>query len=70
MTKSPHPQIFFNSTWFLCKFSKTLRIYLDKKLCFYHHIEKKMTKTIKGVGVIKRLGRMKTASSAFSSHNI
>ena len=29
-----------------------------------------MTKTIKGVGVIKRLGRMKTASSAFSSHNI
>ena len=52
--KSSYPQIFFNSC-LSCKFSETLKDLLDVKLNFNHHIKEKMTKAMKGTGVIKRL---------------
>ena len=39
-------------------FQKHLGIYLDEKLNFSHHIKEKMTKAMKGVGVIKILSKM------------
>ena len=39
-------------------FQKHLGIYLDEKLTFSHHIQEKMTKAMKGVGVIKILSKM------------
>ena len=56
MTKSSHPQIFFNNVSVSCtSIQKHLQIYLDEKLSFNHHIKEKMTKVMKGIGVIKRL---------------
>ena len=43
---------------FSCKFSKALEIYLEEKLNFSNHIKEKMTRAIKGIGVIKRLSKM------------
>ena len=39
-------------------FQKHLGIYLDEKLNFSHHIKEKITKAMKGVGVIKILSKM------------
>ena len=56
MTKSSHPQISFNNVLLSrASFEKHLVIYLDEKLNFYHHIKKKMSKAMKGIGVIKRI---------------
>ena len=56
MTKSSHPQVFFNDIPVSrASFQKHLGIYLDEKLSFNHHIKEKMTKAMKGIGVIKRL---------------
>ena len=59
MTKSSHTQIFFNDIPVSrVSFLKHLGIYLDQKLNFNHHIKEKMTKEMKGIGVIKRLSKM------------
>ena len=59
MTKSFHSQIPFNNVPCSCaSFQKHLGIYLDEKLNFNHHIKKKVTKAMKGIGVIKRLTKM------------
>ena len=59
MTKSSHSQVFFNDIPVSCvSFQKHLGIYLDEKLNFNHHIKEKMTKAMKGIGVIKRLSKM------------
>ena len=59
MTKSSHPQVFFNNiSVSRVSFQKHLGIYLDEKLNFNHHIKEKMTKAMKGIGVIKRLSKM------------
>ena len=59
MTKSSHPQISFNNVPVSCtSFQKHLGIYLDEKLNFNHHIKEKITKAMKGIGVIKRLSKM------------
>ena len=59
MTKSSHPQVFFNDIPVSrVSFQKHLGIYLDEKLNFNHHIKEKMTKAMKGIGVIKRLSKM------------
>ena len=70
MSKSSHPQISFNNVPVSCaSFQKHLGICLDEKLNFNHHIKGKMTKAMKGIGVIKRLIKQ-YASSTFSSYNI
>ena len=59
MTKSSHPQVFFNDIPVShVSFEKHLGIYLDEKLNFNYHIKEKMTKAMKGIGVIKRLSKM------------
>ena len=59
MTKSSHAQVFFNDIPVSrVSFQKHLGIYLDEKLNFNHHIKEKMTKAMKGIGVIKRLSKM------------
>ena len=58
MTKWSHPPVFFNDIPVSCvSFQKHLGIYPDEKLNFNHHIKEKMTKTMKGIGVIKRLSK-------------
>ena len=59
MTKSSHPQVFFNDIPVSCvNFQKRLGIYLEEKLNFNHHIKEKMTKAMKVIGVITRLSKM------------
>ena len=59
MTKSSHPQTsFINVPVSHASFQKHLGNDLDEKLNFNHHINKKMTKATKGIGVIKRLCKM------------
>ena len=51
-------QFFFSDIPVSCvSFQKHLGIYPDEKLNFNHHIKEKMTKTMKGIGVIKRLSK-------------
>ena len=58
-TKSSYPQVFFNDIPVSClSFQKHLGIYLDEKFNFNHHIGEKITKAMKGIGVIKRLSKM------------
>ena len=64
MTKSSHPQVFFNDIPVSqVSFQKHLGIYLDEKLNSNHHIKEKMSKAMKGIGVIKRLRKMLTRYS-------
>ena len=59
MTKSSHPQVFFNDIPVSrVSFQKHLGTYLDEELNFNNHIKEKMTKAMKGIGVIKRLSKM------------
>ena len=54
ITKSSHPQIFFNSIPVSCvSFQKHLGIYLDEKLNFNHNIKENMTKAMKEIGFLK-----------------
>ena len=64
MTKSSHPQIpFTNVPVSHASFQKHLGNYLDEKLNFNHHINKKMTKAMIGIGAIKRLCKMRPQHS-------
>ena len=66
ITKSSHPQIFFNSIPVSCvSFQKHLGIYLDEKLNFNHNIKENMTKAMKEIGVFKRLSKMLPWNSLF-----
>ena len=57
--KSSHPLIYFNNVPVSCvSFQKHLGVYLDKKLNFNYHIKEKMSKAMKGIGVIKKLSNM------------
>ena len=59
MTKSSHPQVFFNNISVSCvSFQKHLGIYLDEKLNFNHHVKEKIIKAMKGIGAIKRFSKM------------
>ena len=59
MTKPSHPRVFFNDIPISrVSFQKHLGIYIDEKLNFNHHIKEKVTKAMKGIGVIKRLTKM------------
>ena len=57
MTKSSHPQVFFDDIPVSrVSFQKHLGIYLDEKLNF-NHIKEKITKAMRGIGVIKGSGK-------------
>ena len=57
--KSSHPLIYFNNTPVSCvSFQKHLGIYLDEKLNFSYNIKEKMSKAMKGIGIIKKLSNM------------
>ena len=59
MTKSSHPQIFFNNVPVSrTNFQKHLGTYLDEKLTFNHHITEKITKAMKEICVTKRLSKV------------
>ena len=66
LNKPSHPKIVFNSVPVVCTdWQKVLGMYLDKALNFNLHIKEKMSKAIKGIGVIQR-----NSSLSFSYHNI
>ena len=55
-TKNDHPIVYFNETLVAhttCQ--KHLGIHLDEKLNFNHHVNKKIAKANKGVGIICKL---------------
>ena len=63
-----HPKIVFNSVpvvW--TDWQKHFGMYLDKALNFNLHIKEKMSKAMKGIGVIQKLNK---TSQSFSYHNI
>ena len=63
MTKSSHSQVSFNNIPVSRASFQRHLIYLDEKLNFNHHIKEKMTKAMKGIGVIKRLSKMSSRHS-------
>ena len=62
LNKPSHPKIVFDSVPVVCTdWQKHLGMYLDKALNFNLHIKEKMSKAMKGKGVIQKLN--KTLSS-------
>ena len=58
LNKSSHPKIFFNNAPVFCaNWQKHLEMYLDETLNFNLHIKEKMSKALKGIGIIKKLSR-------------
>ena len=58
LSKSTHPKIYFNNAPVFCANSqKHLGMYLDESLSFTYHIKEKMSKAIKGIGIIKKLNK-------------
>ena len=58
LKKSSHPKIFFNNAPVFCaNWQKHLGMYLDETLNFNLHIKEKMSKALKGIGIIKKLSR-------------
>ena len=53
--ESSHPVSFNNTKVVICSSQKHLRIVLDQQLNFNDHIQSKMTKCYKMIGIIKRL---------------
>ena len=57
--KLAHPPVLFNNVPVKrCSIQKHLGIHLDEKLNFNHHVEEKITKANKGIGVIKKLSNI------------
>ena len=58
LNKPSHPKIVFNSAPVVCTdWQKHLGMYLDKALNFNLHIKEKMSKAMKGIGVIQKLNK-------------
>ena len=57
--KSVHPDLVFNNTpVHQTHCQKHLRVYLDMKLNFKLHIKEKISKAMKGIGIIKKLSNV------------
>ena len=56
ISKISHPKVNFNNSPVVqSTYQKHLGLYLDEKLNFFHHIEEKIYKAYRGIGVIKKL---------------
>ena len=56
LKRSSHPKIFFNSTPVVCtSWQEHLGVFLDGSLYFSYHVKEKMSKTMKGIGIIKKV---------------
>ena len=55
LNKSNHTKIYFNNAPVFCaNWQKHLGIYLYESLNFSYHIKKKMSKAMKGIGIIRK----------------
>ena len=58
LNKSSHPKIFLNNAPVFCaNWQKHLGVCLDETLNFNLHIREKMSKALKGIGIIKKLSK-------------
>ena len=58
LNKSSHPKIFFKNALVVCaSWQKYLEIILDGRLNFSYHIKHKISKAMKGIDIIKKLGK-------------
>ena len=57
LNKPSHTKIVFNSAPVVCDWQKHLEMYLDKALNFNIHIIEKMSKAMRGIGVIQKLNK-------------
>ena len=57
LNKPSHTKIVFNSAPVVCDWQKHLEMYLDKALNFNIHIKEKMSKAMRGIGVIQKLNK-------------
>ena len=59
LNKPSHPKIVFNSAPVVCTdWQKHVGMYLDKALNFNLHIKEKMSKAMKGIGVVQKLNKI------------
>ena len=59
LNKASQPQITFNNAPVFCaNWAKHLGMYLDESLNFNYHIREKMSKAMKGIGIIKKLSKV------------
>ena len=55
LSKSSHPKILFNNASVVsASWQKHLGMFLDESLNFSYHIKEKMSKAVKGIGIIKK----------------
>ena len=58
LSKSSHPKILFNNASVVsASWQKHLGMFLDESLNFSYHIKEKMSKAMKGIGIIKKLSK-------------
>ena len=58
LNKSSHPKMFFNNSPVVCaSWQKHLGMFLEDSLNFSYHIKEKMSKAMKGIGIIKKLSK-------------
>ena len=56
LTKSSHPKKFFNNAPVVCaSWQKHIGTFLDECLNFSYHIKEKISKAMKGIGIIRNL---------------
>ena len=68
LNKPSHPKIVFNSAPVVCThWQKHLGMYLGKTLNFNLHIKEKMSKALKGIGVIRKLSKTHTLITIYKS---
>ena len=61
LNKSSHPKIFFNNAPVVCvSWQKHLGMFLEEILNFSYHIKEKISKVMKGIGIIKKLSKTLT----------
>ena len=69
--KSSYPLTYFNNVPVSCvSLQKHLGVYLDEKLNFSYHIKEKMSKAMKGIGVVKKFSNMLPQHSLITIYNV
>ena len=58
LNKSSHPKIFLNNVPLVCaSCQKHLGMFLDESLNFSYHVKEKVSRAMKGIGIIKKLSK-------------
>ena len=70
LNKQAQEVTFFNNALVVCvNWQKSLGMFLDESLNFSYHIKEKMSKAMKGIGIIKKLSKTLPRHSLITIYN-